>query len=111
MKKVILLLLFSISFLLAGCSSKEYVAEEEMIEDKIFSSQGNNQISLYFMDDELTVRDESKETLEVTEYGPYELTTKKDQFILTFDDDSKVVFTRVGERIIEDEEGITYDPN
>lgn len=111
MKKRILSLLFlSLIFTLTACSNSEYKAEESMIEDALFVNQGGQNKNLFFVNDELTIKDESKDSLDVKEYGKYKLSTKGDTFSLTFDDGSQLTFKRVGERLIEDEEGTVYQP-
>lgn len=102
--------LFIFTLLLVACSSVEYPAEEAMLEDRIYTSQGSPSIILHFIDNELTSQVEDS-SLKVEEYGEYTLQTKKDQFILTFEDDTEMIFKRVGERLIEDENGVVFAPN
>ncbi len=109
-KKILSLLFLSLFFTLTACSNSEYTAEESMMEDTLYMNQGGHNKHLFFVDDELTIKDESNDSLDVKEYGKYKLSTKGDTFSLTFDDGSQLTFKRVGERLIEDEEGTIYQP-
>lgn len=110
-KKLFPFLLAPLLFVLSACSDSEYKAEASMIEDMIYISQGDHTQKLSFLHDELTITDESNYTLEEKEYGEYELSTKDDTFYLKFEDGSELTFKRVGERLLEDEEGTIYQPS
>lgn len=112
MKNKLFYLLFApLLFMLVACSNSEYKAEVSMVEDTIYISQGDHTKKLSFLNDELTITDESDYSLDEKKYGEYELSTKGDTFYLIFKDGSQLSFKRVGERLIEDEEGTVYQPS
>jgi len=111
--------LFSM-FFLAACTN-EYPAKKSHLEDIIFSEQGNTSNQLIFSEGTLTIiqsgleikpdmnpKDgEGKEPSEVV-YQDIQVKTKGDTYFITSGNDLSLELKRIGERILQDENGERY---
>ena len=111
--------LFSI-FFLAACTN-EYPAEKSHLEDIIFFEQDNQSNQLIFSEGNLTIiqsgiqikpdinpKDgEWKEPSEVV-YQDIQIKTKGDTYFITSGNDLSLELQRIGERILQDENGERY---
>lgn len=124
-----LVLLLSISLLMTGCkekASETYEAKASDFDNNIFTNNQNQSIGLFGTDLTITgihdkeakvktslqpiiasIYDGTGDQVEKT-YANAKIETKDDQYIITADEGINLVFTKVGERIIKDEENVEY---
>ncbi|WP_394191856.1 hypothetical protein [Paenisporosarcina quisquiliarum] len=117
--KKLWVVLFSM-FFLAACTN-EYPAEKSHLEDIIFFEQDNQSNQLIFSEGSLTIiqsgleikpdmdpkEGEGKEPSEVV-YRDIQVKTKGDTYFITSGDELSLELQRIGERILQDENGERY---
>lgn len=117
--KKLWVVLFSIIFL-AACTN-EYPAKNSHLEDIIFFEQNNRSNQLIFSEGTLTIIHDGleikpdmnpsdgagKEKTEVV-YQDFQIKTKGDTYFITNEDDLSLELQRIGERIVQDEDGKRY---
>lgn len=133
-KGLLTIFLFSIPLLIVGCieesvvesESESYVAKISDFENNIFTNSQNQSIGLFENELRITgiydtntntntsldkiiasIYDGSSDQVEKI-FANAEIKTKNDQYFITADEGINLVFTKVGERIIKDEEGMEY---